>query len=304
MIVAEDYLAALIEIENYSWQYLNTNNWALNNINLKIEEGSFTGVIGPNGSGKTTLAYSIDGLIPGQYRGIKHGTVKVSGKEVEEYHRGELQKMVGVVFSDPEAQFTAMTVEDELVFGMENLGMGIPQIKERLDWVTALTDLKPLLEKPPYEISGGQKQRVALAAVLAMMPKIMILDEPTSMLDPFSREKVFDVLAKSKQEQSNTIIVIEHNLEKLMPLADKMILFLNGELLLEDKTEAFFQKMDLLTNSGINPPGGMGFFHRLTQAGYYNGTLPLTLPDAAEKLNEVFEKGDKKTRRKSGINDG
>jgi len=292
-------LAALIEIENYSWQYLNTNNWALNNINLKIEEGSFTGVIGPNGSGKTTLAYSIDGLIPGQYLGIKHGTVKVAGKEVEEYHRGELQKMVGVVFSDPEAQFTAMTVEDELVFGMENLGMGIPQIQERLDWVTDLTDLKPLLEKPPYEISGGQKQRVALAAVLAMMPKIMILDEPTSMLDPISRERVFDVLAKIKQEQSNTIIVIEHNLEKLIPLADKMILLLNGELLLEDKTEAFFQKMDLLTNSGINPPGGMGFFHRLSQAGYYIGALPLTLPDAAEKLNEVFEKADKRTRRES-----
>ena len=290
-------MATLIEIENYSWQYLNTNTWALNNINLKIEEGSFTGVIGPNGSGKTTLAYSIDGLIPGQYRGIKHGTVKVSGKEVEEYHRGELQKMVGVVFSDPEAQFTAMTVEDELVFGMENLGMGIAQIKERLDWVTDLTDLKPLLEKPPYEISGGQKQRVALAAVLAMMPKIMVLDEPTSMLDPISREKVFDVLAKIKQEQSNTIIVIEHNLEKLVPLADKMILLLNGELMLENSTEAFFQQMDLLTGSGINPPGGMGFFHRLSQAGYYNGALPLTLPDAVVKLNEVFESQGKKETR-------
>jgi ABC-type multidrug transport system ATPase subunit len=119
------------------------------------------------------------------------------------------------------------------------------------------------------------------------------------MLDPISRERVFDVLAKIKQEQSNTIIVIEHNLEKLIPLADKMILLLNGELLLEDKTEAFFQKMDLLTKSGINPPGGMGFFHRLSQAGYYNGALPLTLPDAAEKLNEVFEKVDKKTRRES-----
>lgn len=296
-------MAALIEIENYSWQYLNTNNWALNNINLKIEEGSFTGVIGPNGSGKTTLAYSIDGLIPGQYRGIKHGTVKVLGKEVEEYHHGELQKMVGVVFSDPEAQFTAMTVEDELVFGMENLGMDIPQIKERLDWVTTLTDLKPLLEKPPYEISGGQKQRVALAAVLAMMPKIMILDEPTSMLDPISRERVFDVLAKIKKEQSNTVIVIEHNLEKLIPLADKMILLLNSELLLEDRTDAFFQKMDLLTDSGINPPGGMGFFQRLTQAGYYSGALPLTLPYAVEKLNEAFEKADKKAHRKSGIYD-
>jgi len=273
-----------IEIEDYSWQYLNTPKPALNHINLQVEEGTFLGVIGPNGSGKTSLAYSIDGLIPGQYNGIKHGQVKVFGKEVEAYDRGQLQRIVGVVFSDPEAQFTAMTVEDELVFGMENLGMSIPEIRERLEWVTELTGVGHLLLKPPYEISGGQKQRVALAAVLAMTPQVLILDEPTSMLDPVSRRRVFDVLARLKSEQRNTIIVIEHSLENLVPLASRMLMLSDGELTLEGETREFFQNMDLLVAQGIHPPGAMRFYYELKKSGQYPGSLPITLPEASQEL--------------------
>ena len=281
-------MPAIVEVQNYSWEYLNTTQPALNNISMTIDEGTFVGVIGANGSGKTTLAYSLDGLIPGQYHGIKHGTVKILGREVEEYPRGELQRQVGVVFSDPESQFTAMTVEDELVFGMENLGMSIPEIRERLDWVLDLTNLAPLLNKPPYEISGGQKQRVALAAVLAMTPKIMILDEPTSMLDPLSRRRVFDVLARLKKEQKNTIIVIEHSLENLIPLADRMILLSQGEITLDGQTRAFFQNIDLLLEKGISPPGAMRFFHELKQAGVYQGDFPLTAEEGQKKLERLF----------------
>jgi len=278
----------IIEIENYTWQYLNTDRPALQDISLTIEEGLFVGIIGPNGAGETTLAFSMDGLIPGQYHGIKNGTVKISGKEVEEYGRGELQQQVGVVFADPESQFTAMTVEDELVFGMENLGMTIPEIRDRLDWVLDLVDLRPLLNKPPYEVSGGQKQRVALAAVLAMTPKVIILDEPTSMLDPLSRRKVFDVLAKLKQEQKNTVIVIEHSLENLIPLADRMILMADGKIALSDQTEAFFQHAEMLIEKGISPPGAMRFFYELCREGTYRGSLPLAVQDAYEKLTGVF----------------
>ena len=279
----------IIEVKNYSWQYINTSEPALRNINLTIAEGDFIGVIGPNGSGKTTLAYSLDGLIPGQYNGIKQGEVFVFGKEVEQYAKGDLQSSVGVVFSDPEAQFTAMTVEDELVFGMENLGMSIPEIRERLEWVTDLVNLKPLLMKPPYEISGGQKQRVALAAVLAMTPKIMILDEPTSMLDPVSRKRVFEVLEKLKKEHRNTIIVIEHSLENLIPLADRMVLLSNGELILEDETPRFFQNMPLLLEKSVYPPGALLFFYELMVAGYSNHQLPLTLDEAEKKLKDLIK---------------
>lgn len=278
----------LIEIKDYTWQYINSDLPALSEINLTIDEGTFVGIIGPNGSGKTTLAYSIDGLIPGQYNGIKQGTVQVFGEEVEAYPKGALQKLVGIVFSDPEAQFTSMTVEDELVFGMENLGMSVPEIKERLEWVTQLTELGHLLEKPPYEISGGQKQRVALAAVLAMTPKVLILDEPTSMLDPISRNRIFDVLARLKKEQNSTIIVIEHNLENLIPLADRMIMLSNSKLVLDDATEAFFQNLGFLLDNSVYPPGSMQFFYELSCRKYYQGKIPLTLEQAFQELRQTL----------------
>ena len=273
--------------KDYTWKYLHTNSPALNSINLSIEEGSFVGIIGPNGSGKTTLAYSIDGLVPGQYNGIKKGTVNVFGKEVEEYKTGELQQVVGVVFSDPESQFTAMTVEDELVFGMENIGLTIPEIRERLEWVTELTGLSELLLKPPYEISGGQKQRVALAAVLAMKPKLLILDEPTSMLDPVSRKKIFEVLRILKAEEDNTIVVIEHSLENLIPLADQMILMAESEIILQDNTRDFFKKSSLLLEKGVYPPGALHFFHELNSQGLYQGEYPLTVEQGKDLLQHI-----------------
>ncbi|MFO8035994.1 MAG: ATP-binding cassette domain-containing protein [Anaerolineales bacterium] len=288
-------MSNVIEIKDYSWKYIHTRKNALEGINLTVEEGSFIGVIGPNGAGKTTLAYSINGLIPGQYNGIKKGGVNVFGKEVEEYSGGMLQQLVGVVFSDPEAQFTAMTVEDELVFGMENIGLNLKEIQKRLDWVVELTGLEELLEKPPYEISGGQKQRVALAAVLAMMPKILVLDEPTSMLDPVSRQRIFGVLARLKEEENNTIIAIEHSLENLAPLADRMVLMSEGALALEDETEPFFGKSELLLESGVYPPGVVQFFHEVKKRGYYQGTYPLDVAHGVERLRDLMQTGTKES---------
>jgi energy-coupling factor transporter ATP-binding protein EcfA2 len=279
-----------VEISNYSWKYVNTESPALEDISLTIEEGAFVGIVGPNSSGKTTLALSMDGLIPGQYHGIKHGEVRVFGKEVEEYSSGELQQIVGMVFSDPESQFTAMTVEDEIVFGMENLGLAIPEIRERLEWVVDLTSLDGMLEKPPYELSGGQKQRVALAAVLAMKPQVMILDEPTSMLDPVSRKRIFEVLEKLRSEQSNTIIVIEHSLENLVPLTDRMILLYEGNILLEDEPRAFFTQTEFLLEKDVFPPEATQLFYRLLMEGRYDGQLPLTLESAANLLEGLVKK--------------
>ncbi|MDZ4160169.1 MAG: ATP-binding cassette domain-containing protein, partial [Anaerolineaceae bacterium] len=241
-----------------------------------------------NGSGKTTLAYSINGLIPGQYHGVKLGEVLVYGTEVEKYDKGALQQKVGMVFSDPEAQFTAMTVEDELVFGLENLGMSLQEIVERLEWVVELTGLAPLLEKPPYELSGGQKQRVAVGAVLAMTPEVMILDEPTSMLDPISRTRVFDVLEKTKRNNNNTIIVVEHSLEKLVPLADRILLLHDGEVIMFHETQKLFENMSLLLEKGIDPPGVLRFYYELSQAGDYSGQLPLTVDEGVELLGKLF----------------
>ena len=281
---------AIVRFQDYRWKYANTKEFALKGINLDVEEGSFVGVIGPNGSGKTTMAYSINGLIPSQYYGVRKGSVTVDGREVKEYRADELAKLVGVVFSDPEAQFTAMTVEDEVVFGMENIGLSVEEIRERLEWVVPLTEIGHLMDKPPYEVSGGQKQRVALAAVLSMTPRVIVMDEPTAMLDPISRKRVFDVLGRMKREQSNTIIAIEHNLENLIPLADRMVLLYEGEIVLHDDPEPFFEQIDLLLKHDVFPPEAIQYFFELLRAGAYTGPLPLTLDDATVRLRQLLNK--------------
>jgi energy-coupling factor transporter ATP-binding protein EcfA2 len=278
---------AIIEFKNYSWRYLNVETPALSNINLSIEQGEFIGVIGPNGSGKTTLCYSINGLIPDQYNGIRRGEVLVFGKEVTTYPKGTLQRRVGLVFSDPEVQFTSMTVEDEIVFGLENLGMSLAEIRERLEWVMGLVHLKSLLKKPPYELSGGQKQQVALASVIAMTPDIMIFDEPTSMLDPINRMSVFNILEEIRKKHNSTVIVVEHSLEKLVTLADRMLLLYNGQALLFEETRAFFQNMPLILEKNVDPPGILRFFYELTRLGDFSGQIPLSLEEAESAFRDL-----------------
>jgi energy-coupling factor transport system ATP-binding protein len=282
-------VAFAIEIVDYSWAYAHGTGQSLKRLNLSVRQGECVGIIGPNGAGKTTLAYSIDGLVPGQYHGVKQGSVTIHGREVEDYARGMLQREVGLVFSDPEAQFTAMTVEDELVFGLENLGLDVPEIRERLEWVTELTGLGPLLEKPPYEISGGQKQRVALAAVLAMHPRVLVLDEPTSMLDPISRKRVFEVLGELRKIRNTTLILIEHGLEHVVPLADRMILLAQGELLLDAATPQFFEHLELLETHGIHTPGAVEVVSRLKHEGRYGGELPRGVDDAVPILQSLLD---------------
>ncbi len=276
-----------IQVTDYSWKYLHSTTRAIKNMELIVQPGECLGLIGSNGSGKTTLCNSIDGLIPGQYHGIKEGRVEVFGTEVEEYRRGELQRTVGLVFSDPEAQFTAMTVEDELVFGMENLGLSISEINRRLEWVCDLADLSPLLDKPPYEISGGQKQRVALAAMLAMQPRVLILDEPTAMLDPVSRERVFAVLARLRKEREITMILIEHSLEHIIPLADRMVLLSNGRKLHEAPTRTFFSDLSLLRQEGIHLPGAVGFSGYLRESGATTDEPAISVEEAAQQARNL-----------------
>ena len=285
-----------IRIKGYSWKYLHSETTALEEIDLSVERGECLGLIGSNGSGKTTLANSIDGLIPGQYHGIKHGTVEVFGTEVEEYKRGELQRIVGLVFSDPEAQFTAMTVEDELVFGLENLGLSIPEISRRLDWACELADLSALLDKPPYEISGGQKQRVALAAMLAMRPQVLILDEPTAMLDPVSRERIFQVLARLREDREITMILIEHSLEHIIPLADRMLLLSRGRKLYEAPTREFFTDLSLLQGEGIHLPGSVAFSGYLRESAGLDTAPALSVSEAAEQARAVSNRRMKEAK--------
>ena len=180
-------MTEVIAIKDLSWCYGDSEHRALDGVNLTLNSGEFVGIVGPNESGKTTLAAAMKGIIPQSFNGVYLGSVDLFGRPIVDYDAAECASLVGLVFSDPDAQFTTMSVEEEITFGLENIGLPIDVIGERLEWACELAGLQRLLTKSPFELSGGQKQRVAIAGVLAMRPKVIILDEPTSMLDPVSK---------------------------------------------------------------------------------------------------------------------
>lgn len=271
-----------IEIKNLTWQYSDTIKPAIENISLEIEENSFIGLCGPNEAGKTTLVSCIKGIIPSNFTGIFEGEIKIFGKNIKEMDTKELAEYVGFVFADPEAQFTSMSVEEELAFGMENVGFSREEIKERIEWVVDVTNIRDLLDKSPYDISGGQKQRVAIASILAMRPKILILDEPTSMLDPIGKDSIFDICRKMKEEFDITIIMVEHTIDRLARLSDKLILMNGGKIEKYAEPEEFFDDMELIKAAGLNAPSPMIFLDELRKRGLYKGNIKTNLEDVIE----------------------
>lgn len=277
-----------VSVQDLGWKYAGRRNFAIEHVNLDIEENAFVSVVGPNESGKTTLVSCIKGLIPSSFHGVWRGKVEVFGKNVRDKSTGELAREIGFVFSDPEAQFTAMTVEEELVFGMENIGLPLDEVEERLRWVSEIAMIEDLLDKSPYEISGGQKQRVAIASVLAMKPRIFILDEPTSMLDPLGKDFIFQILTNLKQEEDLTLIVVEHNIEQVAPLSDLMVLVYNRGIARVAPPAEFFEDIEFLEEHGIQPPQATAFANLLQQQGLLEGPLPVRFEDAVTAVEGVL----------------
>lgn len=278
-----------VSTQDLGWKYAGRKNFAIEHVNLEIEENTFTSIVGPNEHGKTTLVSCIKGLIPNSFHGVWRGKVEIFGKDTRNMSAQALAKEIGFVFADPEAQFTSMTVEEELVFGLENIGLPLNEVKDRLEWVTNITMIDNLLDKPPYEISGGQKQRVAIASVLAMKPRIIILDEPTSMLDPLGKDFIFDILTNLKKEQDLSILVIEHNVEQVAPLSDQIILMYEGNIAKMAPPATFFEDSEFLYEHGINPPQATAFLDQLKKHNSYDRALPVNLEDAIRETESLLK---------------
>ncbi len=280
-----------VTITDLEWKYEHRKNFALKKVNLQIEENTFLGIVGANEHGKTSLVSAISGLIPHSYNGIYRGKVEVFGQVVQEMDALELATQVGLVFADPESQFTAMTVEEELVFGLENMGFELHEIRERLEWAAEITMIQDLLDKSPYDISGGQKQRVAIACVLAMNPPIIIMDEPTSMIDPLGKRLIFDILRKLKEAGDHTLIVIEHNVEQLAPLADQMLLVYEGNVDKIAPPREFFTDADYLNARGVVTPESTEFVQWLKAEAHVppETPLPITLEEGIEITQQALK---------------
>ena len=243
----------IIKINNLSFFYPN-NKKVLNSINLTIYEKDFVGIMGPSPSGKSTLAYCITGLIPNYIKGEMIGDVIVDGINTKDTTLSELSTHVGLVLQDPEAQLLELRVIDEIALPLENLGLPRDEIRKRVEEVMKLVGIDKYREKSPMDLSGGEKQKVAIASVLALKPRVLVLDEPTSNIDVKSTIQVYETLKKLNQELGLTIVIIENKLEFISKYANRIILMKNGEIIVDDIPEEILKKRELLENLDIDVP--------------------------------------------------
>ncbi|WP_421777667.1 energy-coupling factor ABC transporter ATP-binding protein [Gardnerella sp. KA00603] len=254
----------LLELKNVSFQYgtnrsentssVDDNTYALNRVNLKIYPGEFVGIIGPSGSGKTTLASLFSGAIPHHYSGELLGSVKIAGQDTKNLALTNIACLIGSVIQDIDAQMVAANVEDELLFGLENFGVPHDEIPNRIASSLETVGISDLRNRDLDTLSGGQKQKVAIAAILALKPKVLVLDEPTCALDPVSSRMIFSILQNLNKKFGITIVVIEQKVALLSEYCNRLIVLSKGELVLDAPVSLALKDIELLRKVGINYP--------------------------------------------------
>lgn len=273
----------MIRVRGLTYTYPNSDKQVLKNITLEVERGETLGIVGPNGAGKSTFCHALMGLVPHFYHGTISGEVIVDGVSVLQSHMGEMCRHVGLVFQEPIHQFSGakLTVEEEIAFGLENLGVDSATMQERVDWVTALLGLADLRRRNPYELSGGQMQRVAIASVLVLKPQVLVLDEPTSQLDPAGTAEVFAAIEALRAEGVTTVIV-EHKVELLVQHCSRIAVLVDGELKALDTPSRVFSRADA-EHWGVEIPRYSRAYRALDPA---SESVPTTLHETVERLRD------------------
>ena len=235
------------KIENVNYKYPLEEKQALKNINIEIKKGEFWAVIGKNGSGKTTFCNMLRRFVPDFYKGELTGKITLEDKELKDYSQKELVQKIGFVFQNPFTQISGVkdTVFEEIAYGLENLGLEKEEIISKVEKILKLLEIEKLRERNPYDLSGGQKQRVALASIIAMDPDILVIDEPTSQLDPKGTEDIFKIINLMANE-GKTIILVEHKLELIAEYAENILVLDEGEIILSGKAEEVLNNKILL----------------------------------------------------------
>ena len=274
---------SIINLQNITYKYPLTDSPALQNINLEVNEGEFIAVIGPNGAGKSTLCYTIAGFVPHFFKGEITGLVEVAGNESSKSSLHEWVLNVGLAFQNPFNQISGAkyTVFEEIAFGLENIGIPRDEMKSRVEDALKLTGISNLADRSPYSLSGGQQQRVALTSILVMQPKVLVLDEPTSQMDPIGTREVFGVIRKLS-EKGMTVVMVEHKVEWIAEFADKVIALHNGSILLEGKPQEVLTS-DLLTDKGFGISRYTSTAREAKELNLWKQkNLPVTLDEAVE----------------------
>ena len=282
---------ACIELRDVSYRYPTSPKKNLKNINLTVESGEFIAVIGRNEAGKTTLCNVIRGFAPHFYNGTISGSVKVNGKDVLATEIGELSSDVGYVFQNPFNQNSGVksTVYEEISYGLENLGISRDEIFRRVDEVIDLLGIGHLAGKHPMKLSGGQCQRVALASVIVMEPEVLLIDEPTSQLDPKGTEDVFKII-KMLKDRGKTTILVEHKIDRIAEYADRAILMDQGQIIKDGPAQEILSDPTLL-DCGVNMPEVALLGAKLREHGYDLPQIPITLDQAEVQIGALLKGG-------------
>lgn len=270
----------ILRIENLNFQYVNEEKLVLNDINMSIEEGDFLVLCGATGSGKTTLLKMLKREIAPN--GNKRGTIFYQGKDLKEYNDKELVSEIGYVFQNPDSAIVTDKVWHELAFGLENLGYDNQNIRMKVGEIANYFDMQTWFDMDTNSLSGGQKQILNLASVMVMQPKVLLLDEPTSQMDPVSASNFFQTLKKINHELGTTIIIIEHRLEEIFLLADKIALLDDGKLVVYDEVKKASKEILNYSNININIPTPLKLYHELE----CEDEVPLTIKDGKKLLGK------------------
>ena len=284
----------MIEIQELTFKYTDSKKNALENITLNIEKGDFVGIIGESGAGKTTFCNCLNGLIPHHYTGDFYGSVKVEGQDTFEIKPDKLALKVGSVFQDIESQIVSYFVEDEILFGLENFGVPVDQIEARITSALEALEITDLRHREISTLSGGQKQKVVFAAILALEPDYLVLDEPTGELDPASSLQIFKLLKKLNEEKGITIIIAEQKIMLLCEFAKKLLVLEKGTCVHYGEIRSTLTHQREMEEAGINCPRvltltGKMMDEGLTPAGMKKEErICLNTQEAAEFVNKCM----------------
>jgi len=279
---------AIIETKNLTYTYPSVLKPSISDVSMKVEKGEFVLITGPSGCGKTTLCRCFNGLIPHFYQGELKGEITVAEMDTTKHQTHAMAKSVGLVFQNPENQLFALSIEKDVAFGLENLGLPREEMRERVDWALKLTGIYDLRERSPHEVSGGQQQRVAIASVLAMQPEIIVLDEPTSFLDPLSAEKIFEVIHELNKKLGMTVVLVEHRLDLTAKYADHIIIMNEGKVCF-DGTPRKILSAEETRLIGVGIPKATFLYQTLLKEGInLNKFTPLSSEELASLIMEAL----------------
>ena len=278
----------IVELRNFTFKYYEGDEPVVRDVNLSIPAGAFVGITGAAGSGKSTLTYAMNGIIPHCYPGDFYGSVIVDGMDTCEASLTDLSRVVGSVCQDIDSQIVTSIVEDEMLYGLENFGVPHDEIEERVDEALADMGISDLRDRVIASLSGGQKQKVAIASILALKPKVLVLDEPTAELDPASSLQVFKLLTRYAHEHDTTVVVVEQKIALLSQFSDMLVIVDEGRIRFAGAPSEVLAHSEELLEIGVNCPRSTTLMNRLAARGVYNGPVCRNVGDACTALTGVI----------------